>query len=188
MKKLLITSKLYALDLLQDNEYLKKNPISKVISFREPEPDHLDPLLDANLQYMDHLTLRFHDFTKRPYPEGYPGPDRESMERLADYIRGTSREDSLLVHCRAGVSRSGATGVAVACWHSKPGDYESEIEKLYRKFSIFPNKIMIEMLDRNLEMQGKMVEAVQNANKKARNKLKSKLFDFGHTLYMCLFF
>jgi hypothetical protein len=44
------------------------------------------------------------------------------------------------------------------------------------------------MLDRNLEMQGKMVEAVQNVNKKAKNKLKSKLFEFGHTLYMCLFF
>jgi predicted protein tyrosine phosphatase len=188
MKKLLITPKLYALDLLQDKEYLKKHPISKVISFREPEPDHLDPLLDANLQHMDHLTLRFHDFTKRPCPEGYPGPDRESMERLADYIRGTSGEDSLLVHCHAGVSRSGATGVAVTCWHSEPEEYENEIEKLYGKFSIFPNKIMIEMLDKNLGMQGRMVEAVQNVNKKAKNKLKSKLFGFGHTLYMCLFF
>lgn len=89
----------------------------------------------------------------------YPGAPRlQDVQRILDFTRQLPSKAKVLVHCRAGVSRSTAIGYAILCQHSKPG---MELENLEHVQSlrdlVFPNRLIVELADKALERHGAML-------------------------------
>src|SRR5688572_30202306 len=60
-----------------------------------------------------HLTLEFDDIT---FPfEGARMPEAEHIERLLTFVAAWDRGAPLVIHCRAGISRSTAAAFITAC-------------------------------------------------------------------------
>ena len=85
-------------------------------------------------------------------------PRLQDVERILDFTCGLSSKSNVLVHCRAGVSRSTAIAYAILCQHSKPG---MERENLLHVQSLrewaYPNQLIVKLADRALKRKGAML-------------------------------
>jgi predicted protein tyrosine phosphatase len=111
-----------------------------------------------------HLELSFHDITEaRP---GLVAPDSGVMQAILDFAR-RPRDQNLLIHCWAGISRSSAAAYAIAC--DRNPDYEDEIaDELRRRApSATPNRLMVSLADDLLGREGRMTEAIDRIGRGA---------------------
>jgi predicted protein tyrosine phosphatase len=85
----------------------------------------------------------------------------EHVECLLAFLRDWDREQPLVIHCYAGVSRSPAAAFIGAC-ALEPRRPELEIAQNLRRASptATPNRRLVELADKMLGRQGRMVEAV----------------------------
>ncbi len=83
------------------------------------------------------------------------------VESLLAFLRDWDREQPLVIHCYAGVSRSPAAAFIGAC-ALEPSRSEMEIAQSLRQASptATPNRRLVELADRLLDRRGRMVEAV----------------------------
>jgi predicted protein tyrosine phosphatase len=85
-------------------------------------------------------------------------PTLRQIKRILDFTEQIPAKARVLVHCRAGVSRSTATAYAILCQHSPPG---SEIENLLHvetlRDLVMPNRLIIRLADNLLKREGKML-------------------------------
>lgn len=106
---------------------------------------------------------RHHRVGVYDYAERLPGmvvPEQEHVAGLIAFLAGWDGTTPLLVHCWAGISRSSATAlVALALRH--PGR-EADAARLLRARSAIaaPNRRIIALADRHLQLDGRLVEAV----------------------------
>jgi predicted protein tyrosine phosphatase len=86
----------------------------------------------------------------------------EHVANLIDFVRDWDREDPLLIHCFAGVSRSTAAAFIAACALS-PHLNEEEIAQKLRQASptATPNARLVELADKILGREGRMVAAIE---------------------------
>ncbi|QGM44244.1 tyrosine phosphatase family protein [Methylocystis heyeri] len=93
--------------------------------------------------------------------DGHILPGAEHVESLLAFLRNWDREQPLVIHCYAGVSRSPAAAFVGAC-ALEPSRSELEIAQSLRLASptATPNRRFVELADRLLGRQGRMVEAV----------------------------
>lgn len=106
-----------------------------------------------------HLTLQFSDIVA---PLGdHVLPNETHVRDLLDFVRGWSRERPLVIHCYAGISRSTAAGYIATC-ALQPDRNEAELARALRAASAMatPNRLLIEIADRMLERDGRMVSAI----------------------------
>jgi predicted protein tyrosine phosphatase len=104
------------------------------------EPDAWDGLARIAPGWHSVLQLSFHDVT----PESH-GLDalitffsEEDARQVVDFVRRVAQEvDGILVHCRAGVSRS----AAVAKWIS--GEYRIPFDRHYKHFNKHVYQLLI---------------------------------------------
>ena len=111
-----------------------------------------------------HLELSFHDITEtRP---GLVAPDKFIVQAILDFAR-ESRDNRMLIHCWAGISRSSAAAYMIAC-DRNPG-FEREIaEELRRRApSVTPNGLMVSLADELLGRNGRMTEAIHRIRRGA---------------------
>jgi predicted protein tyrosine phosphatase len=112
------------------------------------------------------LTLLFHDLAA-PMAPLLP-PDGAVIQRLLAFGATWDEGAPLLVHCWAGVSRSPAAAVILACARSAPGQ-EHAIAQCLRRVSPFatPNALMIALADKALGREDRMIDAISQIGRGA---------------------
>ncbi len=91
-------------------------------------------------------------------------PDRNAVYRILLFSQAFTAKDRILIHCRAGVSRSTAIACAVLAQHS-PAGKEKEVVAHVRTLRPFmvPNFLIIRLADDILQRGGNLVTAVAKA-------------------------
>ncbi len=90
------------------------------------------------------------------------GPQESEISLLLDFSQKFTMTDKILIHCRAGVSRSTALAYAVICQHGQPGQ-EAEAFAYIRQIrpQLFPNGLVVKMADRILKRKGRLLAAAK---------------------------
>jgi predicted protein tyrosine phosphatase len=102
------------------------------------------------------LLFSFFEDTDDP---GHPdAPRLRDVKRILDFTSELPARSKILVHCRAGVSRSTATAYAILCQHTAPG---MEMENLLHietlRDLVMPNRLIIQHSDKILKRDGAML-------------------------------
>ena len=102
--------------------------------------------------------LLFTYFEDTDDPSNPDAPMIRDVKRILDFTNQLPAKAKVLVHCRAGISRSTATAYAILCQHSPPG---KEMENLLHVQSlrdfVMPNRLIIELADKVLKRRGGML-------------------------------
>jgi len=107
----------------------------------------------------DHLFVGISDITDAL--DGHVLPDEAHVRRLLDFVRAWPREQPLVIHCYAGISRSTAAAFIAAC-ALQPDRDEAGIARELRQASpsATPNRRLVAVADALLGRDGRMVAAV----------------------------
>jgi predicted protein tyrosine phosphatase len=94
------------------------------------------------------------------------------VEDLIRFARGWRRENPLVFHCFAGISRSTAAAYITACALAPHRD-EAEIAAALRRASqtATPNALMVTLADEYLGRGGRMVDAIRSIGRGAEAPL-----------------
>lgn len=107
----------------------------------------------------NHLMIRMDDITEPA--DGFVAPCAEHVERALAFVRRWDRAAPLVIHCYAGISRSTANAFMAACALNPHRD-ETMIARQMRAASpsAYPNRLIVELADRTLGRNGRMVNAL----------------------------
>ncbi len=135
---------------------------------RTRRPSHMITLIDPTtpverpigLDRSRHLKLELDDIVEPAH--GFVAPDERSVGRILDFSRTWDASAPMVVHCYAGISRSGASAFAIACDRNPDVD-EFEIARALRRIAphAYPNRRIVALADTILGRGGRMVEAVE---------------------------
>ena len=111
------------------------------------------------------LQLRFRDMqpSELLFPQAMreDGPTMEHIARLIDFACKLPSASRLLVHCEAGISRSGAAAWIALTAARPETDPKAHLEHLRLvRPQIHPNALMVTLADRLLRKQGALVRAL----------------------------
>ena len=102
--------------------------------------------------------LLFSFFEDVDNPENPDAPSLRDVKRILDFTSGLPAKARVLVHCRAGVSRSTATAYAILCQHTAPGmELENLIHIETLRDLVMPNRLIIRHADKILKRDGAML-------------------------------
>lgn len=135
----------------------RHNP-SRVVSLLDPESE----FPELGLDYVGrHLRLMFHDI--HAPCENMVAPGARHVDLLLSFLKRWDPQDTLLIHCRAGIGRSTAAAFIAACLHN-PNTDEMEIAAQLRRASPLarPNETIIQIADKALGRRGRMTAAIIN--------------------------
>jgi predicted protein tyrosine phosphatase len=106
-----------------------------------------------------HLRLAFHD-AHSPVA-GITVPSAEHIAQLLTFLESWGDNESLLVHCQAGIGRSTATAFVAACYRN-PHASELRIATELRRVAPFarPNETVIHVADTLMDRGGRMTAAI----------------------------
>jgi predicted protein tyrosine phosphatase len=142
--------------LSQVEEMVARHQPVRVISLLDPEHDfpELGPAYAGR-----HLRLRFHD-VHVPAPQDI-APSAEHVDRLLRFISESSPGERLLIHCRAGISRSTAAAFIAACF-LYPDEPERNLALALRRAAPFarPPQLRVALGDAALAREGRMIDAI----------------------------
>lgn len=142
--------------LREAQRQILQHKASRVISILSPEMNH--EVFDG-VTGDAHLRLSFHDVsTATP---GLSMPKSDDMTRLITFIRGWDRQDPMVIHCWAGISRSTAAGYIATCLLNPHAD-EVELAQALRAASpsATPNSMLVRLADDALGRHGRMRQAI----------------------------
>ncbi len=129
----------------------------RVVSLLSPGSDF--PAFDG---YGDdrHMRVEINDILEDR--EGRPAPGTHHVENLIGFLKDWRTDESLLVHCWAGMSRSTATAMIAACLHNPDTD-EAEVGAALAAASptAFPNTRIVSIADEMLRRGGRMAKAAE---------------------------
>ncbi|WP_026596936.1 protein-tyrosine-phosphatase [Methylobacterium sp. 77] len=93
--------------------------------------------------------------------DGHVLPGEVHVRRILDFAAAWDRDQPLLIHCYAGISRSTAAAYIAACALAPERD-EAEIARALRAASpsATPNALFVEIADRLLARDGRMSAAI----------------------------
>ena len=102
--------------------------------------------------------LLFSFFEDTSDPSHPDAPGLRDVKRILDFTRELPAKARILVHCRAGVSRSTATAYAILCQHTAPGmEMENLLYVETLRDLVMPNRLIIELADKVLKRNGGML-------------------------------
>ncbi len=106
-----------------------------------------------------HLRLSFHDIVQ--HTDGHRAPGAADAERLVSFLRGWPRDNPMLIHCWAGISRSTAAAYIALCM-LRPQAAEADLAWELRDASpsATPNRLIVSLADRLLGRDGRMLRAI----------------------------
>lgn len=94
--------------------------------------------------------------------DGHVLPAQAHVEQMLEFVRRWDGEHPLVIHCFAGVSRSTAAAFITACaLDENRAELDIAHDLRRRSPTATPNRLMIEIADRLLGRNGRMVEAVK---------------------------
>lgn len=133
---------------------------------RERKPSHVVSLLDPGSPFPvlpgydeRHFRLPIHDIEAEA--DGFDALCDRRMRHILDFVALWGRDDPILIHCYAGISRSTATAFITACAHNPNAD-EEQIALALRAASstASPNRRFIALADAELGRGGRMSRAI----------------------------
>ncbi|MEO1251083.1 MAG: protein tyrosine phosphatase [Pseudomonadota bacterium] len=134
---------------------------AKIVSLLSPGSDFPD-----FADYCDkrHHRIEIHDILEDREDRAAPG--EAHVETIISHLRDWTPDQSLLVHCWAGMSRSTATAFIAACLHN-PGADEALIGAALGSASptAFPNTRIVAIADEMLGRDGRMARAAERLRK-----------------------
>lgn len=93
--------------------------------------------------------------------EGHILPAETHVATLLDFVKQWDRAEPMVIHCFAGVSRSTAAAYITACALCEDRcEFEIAKELRSRSVTATPNRLLVEIADRMLGREGRMVEAI----------------------------
>jgi predicted protein tyrosine phosphatase len=106
-----------------------------------------------------HLRLEMHDIVE-PRPDATL-PARHHVRQLIEFVRGWDRQEPMLIHCFAGLSRSTAAAFIALCVIN-PKTPEELIAGALRRSSdtAVPNRLFVALADEELGREGRMRAAL----------------------------
>ena len=134
-----------------------------VISILGPETPHRDFL---GIDYEHHLRLTFNDINAAT--PGLIAPHSGDAVKLVNFIESWDRQNPLLIHCWAGISRSTASAFTALCVLRPEAD-EMELAQELRdaSASATPNRLITAQVDQLLGREGRMLKAVESIGRGA---------------------
>ena len=95
--------------------------------------------------------------------DGHIHPAAEHVEKLLAFAKDWDRQEPVIVHCYAGVSRSTAAAFIIACAVA-PERYEREIARAIRAASptATPNRLLVSVADAMMKRDGRMIAAIDS--------------------------
>jgi predicted protein tyrosine phosphatase len=132
-------------------------PLSRVPDVaRDRRPSHVVSLLDPGTPFPllagygadRHFCLEIHDIEEEM--DGYDALCGKRMRRILDFVGAWGRDEPILIHCYAGISRSTATAYITACAHNPEVDEEE-----------------IALADAELGRNGRMTRAIEKIGRGA---------------------
>jgi len=133
------------------------------------------PTTPATIEPGRHLKLDMHDIMEAA--PGLTPPLAEHVRELIDFVHAWDRQNPILIHCYAGISRSTAAAfIALCALH--PRTPEKLIARALRKSSdtAVPNRLFVALADDLLRREGRMVAAV---NRMRPNRFAAECVPFG---------
>jgi len=114
----------------------------------------------ASVLGANHLRVSMDDIAEAT--EGFTPPAAAHIDTALEFVRRWDRRAPLVVHCFAGISRSTATAFMAAC-ALNPNRDEDDIATAMRAASpsASPNRLIVQLADRALGRQGRMIRAVE---------------------------
>ena len=130
---------------------------SHVLTLLAPDDSPVTPL---GVLPENHLIVGCHDIVE-PFP-GAVMPDAGHVRSIVDFALAWDRSAPMLVHCFAGVSRSTAAALIVACVHEK--GRERQLARRLRDAAPHaqPNRRIIALGDAALSCGGALIFAVDS--------------------------
>lgn len=148
-------------------------PLSQVRRMVEAHaPERVVSLLDPDFEFPElgsaylsrHLRLHFHDIHESA--DGQILPGRDHVEQLLSFLQGWECARPLLIHCRAGISRSTAAAFVAACVHSPRLDERTIALGLRRASPLArPNHVLVRLADLALGRNGRMSRAIEETGR-----------------------
>lgn len=156
--------------LSEANEMKKQGIPDKIVSLVDPPAArNLEP--DEN-----HIVIPVHDIDQKM--EGWIYPDENHIREVLRFTQDIKEDDKVLVHCHAGVSRSTAMAIGILIQHGMTAqeavDYVFEIREC-----AWPNGLIIEILDKELNQNGELSKVVGEAKKRINEHFVRKPTDNG---------
>ena len=113
-----------------------------------------------------HLFLGMNDIAAPM--DGMTLPGEDHLDQLIAFGHAWDRHQPLAVHCWAGISRSTAAAYILALAINPALDEDALARELRRRApSATPNSRLIELADRRLERQGRMIAAIRGIGRGA---------------------
>ncbi len=124
------------------------------------------PPTPAAIAPENHLCLGMNDIIE-PI-EGLTPPSDSHVGELIDFVAAWDRQAAMVIHCWAGISRSTAAGYVALC-QINPGVDEQIIAASMRSASpsATPNRLIVEIADKILKRNGRMVMAIDGIGRGA---------------------
>lgn len=153
-------SKIIVCGLAAAPQQLVLHGAKSVISILGPETPH--PVYAPHR----HLALTFNDINAPA--EGMVSAAARDADLLVKFIRSWDRNDPMVIHCWAGISRSTASAFAALCV-LREGESEMELAQELRRASpsATPNRLITSLVDQHLGRSGRMVKAVESIGRGA---------------------
>jgi predicted protein tyrosine phosphatase len=140
-------------------EELHAAPLStarRVVSILEPTAPLPGELIDLRGEL---LVLRFDDVI---VPGGQSqAPEHADIERLLVFDRVHVEDDTLVIHCTAGISRSTAAFAILAAQRRPESEAEVFAELRAIRPRAWPNSLMIALADEILDARGRLVHELR---------------------------
>ncbi|MGD8310704.1 MAG: hypothetical protein PVG98_14815 [Chromatiales bacterium] len=150
-------SKIIVCGLPHIESSVREHGATRLVSLLQSE---FHPPRPAALPPEHHLLLDFNDIVEE-MPEQIV-PTVHDIEALLDFSRGWDRDEALVIHCFAGVSRSMAGAMILLAEEAGPG-HEMGIARMMRERAAHaqPNRLMVQLADAHLGLDGRLVAAAE---------------------------
>ena len=143
------------------NELVASHAPARVVSLLDPG----SPFPELGPRYAErHLRLSFHD-VDAPLVDLRPATVDQAMQ-LVDFVAAWDRTAPILLHCRAGISRSTAAAFITACL-ANPETPEYDIAVQLRRVApqARPNEALVRLADGVMGREGRMSEAIDRTGR-----------------------
>ena len=137
--------------------HVRETGSSHVLSLVIPEDN---PATPPGVRSEHHLFIGCHDIVE-PFP-GAVLPNAGHVRLIIDFAAAWDGNAPMLVHCFAGVSRSTAAALIVACVHEKGREHDLARRLRAAAPHAQPNRRIIELGDTALGCGGALVSAVES--------------------------
>ena len=142
--------------LREAKNQISKNGAKRVVTILGPGTDL--PRFEG-VDPDDHLRLTFHDIAAAA--PGLEPPQARDMISLLTFLRKWDKEQPMIIHCWAGISRSTAAGYIATClFHPHADEFELAAELREASPSATPNPMLIALADEALGRDGRMRRAI----------------------------